>query len=148
MADEIVVKGASVSLTAVMPTLLFDVSTHTLSQAPSESFVASEGNEVMLESDVDAAFASYTTPYKFPPYISTPGAMAYQSLKSVSQLSELTMKNGDPVVLKTTTGTITCSVQTPAIFIPPSGPPQNDATPTYDLDFSFTDAAQTLSKSD
>lgn len=148
MADEVVVKGASVSLTAVIPALIFDVKTHTLSQAPSGAFASSESNEILLESDIDASFASYTTPYKFPPYSSTPGTLMYQSLKSVSQLSELTNKNGEPVVLKKTTGTITCSVTVPAIFTPPSSSPQTDSTTTYDLDFSFTDAAQTLTKSD
>lgn len=147
MADEVAVKSASVSLKAVLPTLVIDVSSHTLSQAPSGVFAGSESNEILLKSDIDASFATFTTPYKFPPYMSTPGTLKYQSLKSVSNLSELTKKKGEPIVLNKTTGTITCSVTVPAILTTTAGP-QTDATPSYDLDFSFTDAAQTLAKSD
>lgn len=149
MADEAVVTGASVSLKAVISSLIFDVSTHTLSLATSGPFATAESKEMLLEADVEASFATYTTPYKFPPYVSTPGVLVFQSLKSINQLSELTTKNGEPVVLKKTTGTITCSVTMKAIFTPPApATPQSDSSTTYDLDFSFTDVAQTLAKSD
>ena len=147
MADEVLVKTVSATLTPANPSVSIVTSSHTLSLAPSEPFVASEGNEMLLESDIDASFATYTTNYSTPTY-STPGMLMYQSLKSIDGLSELVKKNGDPVALKTTTGTITCSLVSPAMNpTPPSGPVP-DTTPTYDLDFSFSDAAQTLTKSD
>lgn len=145
MADEVVVKGASVSLAPAPSAAGVSIitSTHTLSTAVSGPFAGSESNEIFLESDVDASFMGYTTSYSKASYVG--GMLMYQSLKSVSNLSELTSKNADPVVLKKTTGTITCSVSSPAIM--PGSPPQNDTATSYDLDFSFTDAAQTLTKS-
>lgn len=151
MSNLIVVKSSSVSLTAVIPTLLFDLNSHTLSKLPSGDFVTSDGNEVLLESDIDESLSSYETPYKFLPYISVPGKLKYQSIKTISSLSDMTQKNGEAIVTKITEGTITSSVevQAQAQFIPPSpAPPQLDATPTYDLDFTFTDAGQTFVKSD
>ncbi len=143
MSDEVVVKGAKVSLSpapsAAGATIV--TSTHTLSTAASGPFAGSESKEMLLESDIDASFTGYTTSYSKATYVG--GTLMYQSLKSVSSLSELTFKNGEPVVLKKTTGTITCAASPPAND-PNAGP---DATPTYDLDFSFTDAAQTLTKS-
>lgn len=147
MADEIAVKGASVSLTpapsAAGATIV--TATHTLSTAASGPFATGESKEILLESDVDLSFVGYTTAYSKASYVG--GMLMYQSLKSISNLSELTTKNGEPVVLKKTTGTITCTVSSPA-QMPTSGGPQPDTTPSYDLDFSFTDAAQTLAKSD
>lgn len=149
MADEVLVKTVSATLTPANPSVSIVTSTHTLSLAPSEPFAASEGNEMLLKSDIDASFATYTTNYSTLTYSSIPGMLIYQSLKSIDGLSELVKKNGDPVALKTTTGTITCAVQVSATFTPPTpATPQTDSTTTYDLDFSFTDAAQTLTKSD
>ena len=149
MSNLIVVKSSSVSLTAVIPTLLFDLNSHTLSKSPSGDFVTSDGNEVLLESDIDEFLSFYETPYKFPPYISVPGKLKYQSIKTISSLSDMTQKNGEAIVTKITEGTITCSVEAQAQFIPPSpAPPQLDATPTYDLDHTFTDAGQAFVKSD
>lgn len=144
MADEIVVKGASVSLSAAPSAggAVIVTTTHTLSTAGSGPFATGESKEIMLESDVDLSFVGYTTSYSKTPYAG--GTLMYQSLKSVSNLSELTKKNGEAVVLKKTTGTITCSLLSPAVDT--NG--VTDTTPSYDLDFSFTDAAQTLAKSD
>lgn len=141
MADEVVVKGATVNLTATGITI-GPPTTHTLSTAASGPFTASEGNEVLLESDIDLSFVGFSISYMKGSYVG--GTLMYQSLKTVSNLSELTFKNGEPVVLKKTTGTITCMPSPPAND-PNAGP---DAALTYDLDFSFTDAAQTLTKSD
>lgn len=143
MADEILVKTATASLSPVIPALVIVVSTHTLSLAASEPFFSISDNEALLESDIDAAFATFTTTYTMAPYAG--GTLLYQSLKSISGLSELVNKNGEPVALKTTEGTITCSVTVPALSASDSSP---DTTLSYDLDFSFTDAAQTLAKSD
>lgn len=144
MAGEILVKTVSASLTPADPGVLIITSSHTLSLAPSGPFVTSEGNEVLLESDIDASFATYTTEYTTSEY-NTPGKLMYQSLKSINGLSELTNKNGEAVVLKSSSGTITCSLLAPA---QDPSIPASDTTPTYDLDFSFSDAAQTVSKSD
>ena len=146
MADEFVVKNASVSLSAVVPTLTFDVSSHTLSLASSGPFATSDGQEILLESDVDASFATYTTPYKNASF-SVPGTLMYQSIKSIDGLSELTKKDSEAVVLKSSSGTITCSITLPAQDTS-SGSPVPDPAPSYDLDFSFSDAGQSLSKSD
>jgi len=146
MPDEIVVKGASVSLTPAVPTVIITTSTHTLSVASSGPFVAADGNEALLESDIDASFVGFQTLYDNSPFLK--GTLIYQSLKSVSDLSKISKKNGEAVALKSTTGTITCSV-IPAIDPtppPPTGKP--DTAVSYDLDFSFTDAGQTLLKSD
>lgn len=146
MADEILAKDASASLAAAIPTVIIMTTTHTVGMAPSGPFVAAAGSEVLLESDIDASFADYTTDYSTAIFID-PGTLKYQSLKSVSGMSELTKKNGDAIALKTTTGTITCSLVKPAKNpVPPT--PVPDATPTYDIDFSFTDAGQTVAKSD
>ena len=140
MADEVVVKGASVSLSNSAGATII-INTHTLSTAASGPFAASESKEILLESDIDKSFASYSTPYIMTPYVG--GTLMYQSLKSVSNLSELTKKNGEAIVLKKTTGTITCTAS--GGTDPSSGSP--DTTLTYNLDFSFTDASQTLTKS-
>lgn len=147
MADEIVVKGASVSLTPAPSAAGASIvtTTHTLSTAASGPFATGENNEILLQSDIDLSFVGYTTSYSKASYAG--GTLMYQSLKSVSNLSELTKKNGEAVVLKKTRGTITCSVSSPA-QMPTSGGPQPDTTPSYDLDFSFTNASQTLAKSD
>lgn len=147
MGDEVLVKTVSASLTATNPSVSIVTSSHTLSLAPSGPFVSSENNELLLESDIDSSFASYVTNYSTPLY-STPGTLKYQSLKSISGLSTLVTKNGDPVALKSSSGSITCSLVSPAMNpTPPSGPVP-DTTPSYDLDFSFNDAAQTLLLSD
>lgn len=143
MPDELVVKGASVSLTPVDATQAIVTMTHSLSILASVPVLKSASSDVFVEADVDASFATYTTQYTKPPY-STPGTLMYQSLKSIGGLSELSTKQGEPAVLKTTEGTITCSV-VPATD-PSSG--NTDPAPSYDLDFAFTDAAQTLAKSD
>lgn len=143
MADEVVVKGASVSLSPAPSAtgVAIITMTHTLSTATSGPFAASESKEILLESDIDASFAGYSTSYTKASY--TGGTLTYQSLKSVKNLSELTKKNGEAVVLKKTTGTITCGAA--GGTDPSTGSP--DPTLSYDLDFSFTDAAQTLTKS-
>ena len=143
MADEILAKTASASLTAANPSVTIVTMTHTLGQAPS-GFAKTANNEIMLESDIDTSFATYTTNYTTPTY-ATPGTLMYQSLKSVDGLSELTKKDGEAIALKTTTGTITCSLVSPAIDPSTSNP---DTSPSYDIDFSITNAGQTLSKSD
>ena len=141
MADEFAVKGATVMLSSSAGAVIV-VMTHTLSSAPSEPFVAADGGELLLESDIDAAFAGYTSPYTMASYVG--GTLSYQSLKSVSDLSELTKKDGEAVALKKTTGTITCSAA--GGTDPSSGSP--DPQTSYDLDFSFIDAGQMLAKSD
>ena len=146
MADNIVVKGAMVSLTPVVSTVQIVSKTHTLSNATSGPFYAIEGNEVFLEEDIDASFSGYTTPYLNSDFVG--GTLEYQSLKSISNLSELTNKKGNPVVTKKTQGTITCKVSQKAIKPPPPPGGTPDPLLTYDLDFSFTDAGQTLSNSD
>jgi hypothetical protein len=147
MAEEIVVKGASVSLTPASTAAGITLNmgtpvTHTLSKAGSGPFTTSESNEILLESDIDLSFIGFSTSYSKGTYVG--GGLVYQSLASVSNLSELTTKNGEPVVLKKTTGTITC-MASPQANDPNAGP---DAAVSYDLDFSFTDASQTLAKSD
>lgn len=142
MGEQVVVKTASVSLTAAIPTVTAFTPTHTLSLAPSEGFTSSEGNEILLESDVDSSFATYVSPYVNAPYVG--GTLTYKSLKSISNLSELTKKDGEFVVTKKTEGTIECSAV--GGTDPGSGSP--DSNTTYDFDFSFTSAGQTLAKSD
>jgi hypothetical protein len=144
MADEVVVKGAGVSLSPAPSAAgaAIVTTTHTLSTAGSGPFATGESKEILLQSDIDLSFVGYTTSYSKATYVG--GTLMYQSLKSVSNLSELTKKNGEAVVLKKTTGTITC-IPSPPANDPNAGP---DATLSYDLDFSFTDAAQTLAKSD
>jgi hypothetical protein len=143
MGDEVLVKTVSSSLQASNPSVTITGSTHTLSLAPSGPFASSESNEMLLKSDIEASFATYVTNYTTPVY-STPGTLKYASLKSISGLSTLVKKKGDPVALKSSSGTITCSLVSPAMNpTPPSGPVP-DSTPTYDVDFSFNDAAQTL----
>ena len=145
MPDELVVKGASVSLTQAVPSVIITTSTHTLSVASSGPFVAADGNEALLESDIDASFVGFQTLYDNAAFLK--GTLIYQSLKSVSGLSTISKKNGDATVLKSTTGTITCSV-IPAIQPPPPPGGTPDTAVSYDLDFSFTDAGQTFVKSD
>lgn len=144
MADEIVVKGAQVSLSPAPSAAGASIvmTSHTLSTAVSGPFVTSESMEALLESDLSAAFMGYSTSYTKASYVG--GTLMFQSVKSVSNLSQLVNKNGNPVLLKKTTGTITC-VPSPPANDANVGP---DATPMYDLDFSFTSAGQTLSKVD
>lgn len=144
MADEIVVKSAQVSLSPAPSAAGASIimTTHTLSTALSGPFTTSESNEVLVQSDIDASFLGFSTPYTKASYVG--GTLMYQSLKSVSNLSQLIKKDGKPVVIKKTTGTITCAPAPPAND-PNIGP---DATPMYDIDFSFTNAGQTVSKVD
>lgn len=142
MGDEVVVKTASVSLTAAIATVTAFTPTHTLLLAPSEKFASSEGNEMLLESDVDSSFATYVSPYVNAPYIG--GTLIYKSLKSISNLSELTKKDGEFVVTKKTEGTIECSAA--GGTDPGSGSP--DSNTSYDFDFTISDAGQTLTLSD
>lgn len=147
MADEVLVKTVSASLTPANPAVTIVTLAHVLSSAPSGPFAASEANELMLESDIDAAFASYTTVYTAVAGGITyaGGTIKYQSLKSIDGLSALVKKKGEPIALKSTQGTITCSVLTQALSVSDGSP---DATPSYDLDFSFGSAGQALTASD
>lgn len=147
MADEVLVKTASVSLSPAIPTVNIDVDSHTLALAPSAPFTSSESNELLLESDIEASFAGYVTPYDNLPFDDTPGVIIFQSLKSVSALSEFVKKNGDAIALATTEGTITCMVSVPAVNTKPPSPVP-DTNLTYDLDFTISDPGQTLTVSD
>ena len=148
MAGEIVVKGASVSLRPSNPVATIITTTHTLSISTTGPFLTSASNEILLEADVDASFASYTTQYNATPAHSIPGTLMYQSLKSITQLSEFTNKNSEPIVIKSTEGAITCAVIPGTESKIPGSPPTPDINSSYDIDFSFSDAVQTLSKSD
>jgi|GEM_PF-2263550 len=146
MADEVVVKTAMVTLTAATPTVIGFVPTHTLSLAPSEPFASSDSNEMLLESDLEASFSTYTSPYNETTYLL--GTLTFQSLKSVTNLSEVVTKDGEPIVTKKTEGTITCSAAG-ATDKTTSAPAQiPDPNSSYDFDFVISNAGQTLASSD
>jgi hypothetical protein len=144
MSDELVVRGAQASLSPSIPTLSIDVTSHVLSLVTSGPFATSASSEVLVQADVEMSFSTYVTPYKtaaFP----TPGALKFKALKSVSQLSGLIVKKGAAVVTKRTHGVITCTV-VPAQST--SSPPVPDPAPSYELEFTISDAGQTLARSD
>lgn len=144
MTDLLAVKTATISLQAQLPpTLTILTPTHTLSQASSGPFFTSESNEVLLEEDIEASLKSYITQYTNGAF-SAPGMLKFNSIKSISGLSELLTKNGEAVVTEKTEGTITCSVTLPAV----NSQGTSDPITSYDLDFSFIDVAQTLTSSD
>lgn len=148
MSDSLAVKTATISLQS-QPPLTITVQTHTLSLANSGPFFTSESNEVLLEADIEASLKSYITQYTNAPYATPPGTLKFDRIKSISGLSELLTKDGEAVVTEKTEGTITCSVTVPAVD--PKSPPASpvpDSTMSYDLDFSFTNVAQTLTSSD
>ena len=146
MPAELVVKTAQAKLEPAVPTVTIVTMMHTLSVATSGPFVSSMSNEVLLEADVDASFASYTTPYNSAAYLG--GTLKYQSLKSTSQLSTLVKKDGKEVVTKSTTGVIACSVMVPAMQPNPPGPPIPDSNISYDLKFSILQTGQQLATAD
>src|SRR5688572_6711092 len=106
-------------------------------------FATSESKEILLEKDIDKSYSTYITGYDNASFKG--GTMKYQAIAKIANLSTLTKNKGDPIALLTTPGTITCTVMTPAIESS-SGTP--DPVTIYSLDFEFTDAAQSLSKSD
>jgi hypothetical protein len=145
VTDELLVKGAQASLRPSNPSVTITVASHALSLATSGPF-ASASAELLVQADIEASFATYVTAYTTATH-TIPGALAFQSLKSVSQLSTLTAKKGAKVATRATTGVITCSLTAPAQQ-PNSPSPIADATPSYDLEFSISNAGQTFAKSD
>lgn len=145
MPSELLTVNAIAKLTPVLTTVTGIVPQHVMRLAPSGPFASSEGRELLLESDIDASFASYTSAYVNGPY-SVMGALRYQGLKSIAGLSALTKKGDAPVALKKTTGIITCQVTLPAQTPPPTS--SGDLIPSYDIRFEFVFAGQTLASSD
>lgn len=144
MTSELLTQTAVAKLTPVISAVTIAMPTHTMSIVVSGPFLKSDNLEVLVQRDIEASFATYKTPYIKAAY-SVPGTLTYASLAAINDLSEVTTKNGEPVALKKTTGTITCAVA-PAQTPPPASSP--DTAVTYDLKFEFTVPGQTLTKSD
>ncbi|WP_045855613.1 hypothetical protein [Teredinibacter purpureus] len=145
MGEEVLVKSVSATLAPVDKKLSITVASHSLALAPSGPTLTVGGKEVLVESDIEASFATYVAAYTTAIH-DTPGSLKFAMLNSVDGLSTVTTKKGNPVALKGTTGTISVSLVSPAINSKPPTPVP-DATPMYEIDFSFSDAAQTLVKS-
>src|SRR5262245_59934146 len=111
--SRVLVKGATATLTPVVPTVTITVTTHTMDLIVSGPFATSEAKEILLEKDIDKSFSTYLTSYDNATFKG--GTMKYQALAKIQNLFTLTKKKGDPVALATTTGTITCKVLTPAV---------------------------------
>ncbi len=143
MAELVAVQGATVKLSPVVKSLSISVDTHVLSIVTSGPLATVDDLEILLEKDVDSSFATYVTPYDNAAYVG--GVLKYSKLTVIEQLSTITTKDGDPIVLKKTTGKISCTVTKPAQD-PAQGTP--DPVATYDLEIEFTDVSQSILTSD
>ena len=145
MADEIVVKGGVLQLEPIVPTQpSILTSIHSIAELKSGPLAKSEGEEVVVESDIEKSLESYTTQYSTSTFPVSPGTLEFKKIEDIQNLSTLTKKDGVPVVIKSTQGVISMKVLIGQEAKDNNG--NSDTVKEYSLKFSIKSAGQTLSK--